>query len=278
MIYDCFPFFNEVDLLEIRLAELYDTVDRFVLVEATKTFQKTSKPLYFKENEVRFAPYKDKIIHIVLDDYPNFFSKFRVPRPWDISHHQKNAIARGLKNCKPDDVLLVGDLDEIPRAEKVREFNNKPGIKVFEQRHYNYFLNCLARKGPNEVHLTERDKVLFWKGTVMLNFRDFKNFRKTRRYHDKTEPEVTCIREGGWHFSYMGGFEKIMYKLQSLEHAKEKHYFYDPEKDKQKLKEKIESGEDLFDRDYIYKFMELDNTFPKQILQYTAKYEHLIKR
>ena len=277
MIYDCFPFFNELDLLEIRLGELYNTVDKFVLVEATKTFQKTSKPLYFKENAKRFEQYKKKIIHIIIDDYPNFFSKFRIPRPWDISHHQKNAVSRGLKNCKPDDILLIGDLDEIPGAEKIEEYKNGPGIKVFEQRHYNYFLNCLAIKGPKEVHTVERNKVMYWKGTVMLNYRDFKNFRTTRRYHDKSAPEVTCIREGGWHFSYLGGYEKVMYKLRSLEHANEKHYYYDPEKDLEKLKRKVESGEDLFDRDFKFAWVPIDSTYPGIISSHPEKYEHLMK-
>lgn len=277
MIYDCFPFFNELDLLEIRLGELYNTIDTFVLVEATKTFQKTPKPLYFKENAERFAAYSDKIVHIVLDDYPNFFSKFRIPRPWDISHHQKNAVSRGLRTCHPDDVILVSDLDEIPRADKIAEYKSAPGIKVFEQRQYNYFLNCLAEKGPEEVHTVQRANILYWKGTVMLNYRDFKNFRATRKYHDKSEPEVTCIKEGGWHFSYLGGYEKVMYKLRSLEHANEKQYYYDPEKDLEKLKRKIESGEDLFDRDFKFKFVPIDQSYPEYLLSNREKYKHLMK-
>ncbi len=278
MIYDCFPFFNELDLLEIRLAELYDTVDKFVLVEATKTFQKQPKNLIYKENQERFSPFKDKIIHIVLDDYPGFFSKFRVPRPWDISHHQKNAVARGLVNCKADDIILISDLDEIPRAESILAFKDRPGIKVFEQRQFNYFLNCIAVRGPDEVHLVQRGNILFWKGVVMLNYREFRSFRSTRRYHDESEPEVCCIQEGGWHFSYLGGYEKVMYKMRSLEHANEKHYYYDPEKDMEKLKRKIELGEDLFDREYRYKFIEVDDTYPAYLRKNIGKYGHLLKR
>lgn len=72
MVYDCFTFFNELDLLEIRLNTLDSVVDRFVLVEANKTFSNMEKPLYFKENEGRFEKFKDKIIHIVVEDFPEF--------------------------------------------------------------------------------------------------------------------------------------------------------------------------------------------------------------
>ena len=70
MIYDCFTFFNELDLLEIRLKILNDYVDKFVLVEAAKTHSGLPKPLYFNENKQRFLPYQDKIVHISLDNMP----------------------------------------------------------------------------------------------------------------------------------------------------------------------------------------------------------------
>ena len=66
MIYDCFPFFNELDLLEIRLNELSGVVDRFVLSEAELTHNGDRKPLYFNEHKDRFAKFADKIIHIIV--------------------------------------------------------------------------------------------------------------------------------------------------------------------------------------------------------------------
>lgn len=71
MIYDCFTFFNELELLELRLHELADVVDKFVLVEATKTHSNKSKPLYYWENRSRFGEFHDKIIHIIVDDLPD---------------------------------------------------------------------------------------------------------------------------------------------------------------------------------------------------------------
>ena len=70
MIYDCFMFFNELDVLEIRLNELYHAVDKFILVEATKTHAGKDKTLFFNENKQKFSKFLDKIQHIIIDEYP----------------------------------------------------------------------------------------------------------------------------------------------------------------------------------------------------------------
>lgn len=108
-IYDCFPFFNELELLQIRLGELNDTVDYFVLVESIETQRGTPKKLFFEENKHLFAPYLHKIIHVaVRENHPEFSM-------WEREHFQRNCIARGLKNCKDKDIILISDLDEIPK-------------------------------------------------------------------------------------------------------------------------------------------------------------------
>ena len=71
MIIDCFPFFNELDILDIRLNVLNDCVDKFVLVEASKTQSLLDKPFYFEENKERFKPFLDKIVHVKVDEHPN---------------------------------------------------------------------------------------------------------------------------------------------------------------------------------------------------------------
>ena len=88
MIYDCFTFFNEFDLLEIRLNELDSVVDKFVLVEATKTFSGKDKPLYFNENKNKFNKFLNKIIHVIVDEYPNLNGD------WVIENHQRNEISK----------------------------------------------------------------------------------------------------------------------------------------------------------------------------------------
>lgn len=70
MIYDCFSFFNELDLLEIRLNTLDKVVDKFILFESTLTHTGNPKPLYYAENKDRFAKFSDRIVHIVVNDFP----------------------------------------------------------------------------------------------------------------------------------------------------------------------------------------------------------------
>src|ERR1035438_146655 len=138
MIYDCFTFFNELDLLEIRLNILDKTVDKFVLVEATKTHQGKEKPLHFSENKKRFEKFLPKIIHVIVDDYPEYEGK----SAWILEQHQRNMIQTGLNNCKPDDIILISDVDEIPNSDKILEYKNKSGIKIFRQRMFYYYINC----------------------------------------------------------------------------------------------------------------------------------------
>lgn len=271
MVYDCFAFFNELDLLEIRLNELNDVVDKFVLVEATRTFQKEPKPLYFEENKERFEPFLDKIIHIVVDKYPNFWAKFRVPTPWDYDNGQKEYILEGLKDCKPDDVVIISDLDEIPNPEKVQEYKDKTGIRVFNQRFYCYFLNCMilwAQQENKPPHL--------WPGSVMLNYKDLTTIKKVRTFFRVGEkaPDYTLIENGGWHFSYLGGIDKIISKIESLAHPEVNKAEY---KDRERIKELIESGKDIFGREQLgHKFVPMDGSFPGYIMENQEKFADLI--
>ncbi|MGN1154356.1 MAG: glycosyl transferase GT17 family protein, partial [Candidatus Gastranaerophilaceae bacterium] len=158
MIYDCFTFFNELDLLEIRLNVLNDYVDKFVLVESTKTFTGMDKPLYYKENKERFSHFNDKIIHIVLDETPNEYA-------WHNECIQRNSISKGLTNCNDDDIILISDLDEIPTPEFIHKYKDIEGIKLFEINQYCYFLNCKAIS-----------QGVWLLGPKMLSYKDFKHY------------------------------------------------------------------------------------------------------
>ncbi len=273
MIYDCFAFFNELDLLEIRLNTLDSVVDRFVLVEATRTFQKAEKPLFFEQNKERFKPFLHKIEHIVVDEYPGFFAKFRTPTTWDYDDHQKEQIKQGLKNCRPSDVIIISDVDEIPRPELVKQYADKPGIKVFQQRLYYYYLNCFIKKYPEPIETY--NGYMPWQGTVMLQYKDLKTVQKARllRGERKGSKKVTIIPEGGWHFSYLGGVKKVIEKIEAYAHTE--HNVQDF-KDPKRIEEVLRKGGSLYGQELDSEFVSIDKDFPEYLQQHKEKYSELI--
>ena len=108
MVYDCFPFFNELDILKVRLNVLSDVVDRFIIEESTVTFSGQPKELCFEQNKEMFAEFLDRITYIVVDDSPV------EALTHERDYFQKNKLIQGLKDAKEDDVIIFGDLDEIP--------------------------------------------------------------------------------------------------------------------------------------------------------------------
>lgn len=273
MIYDCFAFFNELDLLEIRLNTLNEVVDRFVLVEATRTFQKTEKPLFFEQNKERFKPFLHKIEHVVVDQYPGFFAKWRVPTTWDYDDHQKEQIKQGLKNCKPEDVVIISDVDEIPRPELVLKYAETAGIKVFQQRLYYYYLNCFVKKYPEPIEVY--NGYMPWQGTVMMKYKDLKSVQKARltRGQRKNSKNVTIIPEGGWHFSYLGGVKKVIEKIEAYAHTE--HNLTDF-KDPRRIEEIIRKGGSLYGQELDSEFVKIDHNFPLYLQQHQDKFSELI--
>ncbi len=277
MVYDCFPFFNELDLLEIRLAELNPVVDRFVLVEATRTFQKQTKKLWFDENKSRFAKYLPKIEHIVVDEYPGFFRKFRVPTAWDYDNHQKDQIKKGLKKAGKGDFVLVGDLDEIPKRESVINAIQNKDIKIFEQRLYYYYLDLQCTwmddgGHPNHTHPT-KNGIGFWRGSVLVPFEKFKSFKQVRKLRDlKAGTQgVQILEDSGWHFSFMGGVEAIIKKLEAYTHPE----YNTPEyKSRENILAKIKAGKSLFDKSTFNK-IENYSVLPEAVKACPACYQHL---
>lgn len=265
MIYDCFTFFNELDLLEIRLNILDDVVDKFVLVESTVTFSGDQKPLYFKENKNRFKKFEHKIIHIVVENTPEM-PKDKNGEYWTLEFFQRNAIVRGLAECKNEDIILISDLDEIPNPEKILKYKNYPGIKVFKQLMFYYYLNNIDIKNP------------YWtnSSTRMLNYEEFlkngANPQKTKFLRGY------LINKGGWHFSYLGGIEKIQQKVKSFAHILPEQTIKEYNNIKN-IKKRIENGEILYSNKKTKRFVGIviNKNFPKYILEtFCIKYKHLV--
>ena len=111
MIYDCFSYWDEDLLLDLRFNILNKDVDFFVVVEGNKTWQNNSKNLRFDIN--KFEKFRDKIIYIPVTDMPGGTD------PYLRENFQRNAISRGLEKCKDDDLIIISDLDEIPNLSRL---------------------------------------------------------------------------------------------------------------------------------------------------------------
>lgn len=270
MIYDCFAFFNELDLLEIRLNELDSVVDKFVLVESTKTFQKQPKPLYYSENKERYKKFSNKIIHIVVDRFPGFFYKFRIPKAWDYDNYQKNQIAVALRHCDPNDVIIYSDLDEIPNPDAILANKDLPGYKVFQMRHFYYYLNGL------EIDSKNQNDPLWWYGSVMCHYNKFTSIKKLRMQRDiKRYENNKVLLDSGWHFAYLGGIEKIIQKINSYAHTEHNNELI---KNPERIWQRIKAGKGLYDDSINIKYVDLDNSFPNYLNNNLEKYSHLLFR
>ena len=237
-IIDSFIFYNELDLLNMRLHELNDYVDYFVLVEATETFTGKSKPLHYEENKDRFEQFQDKIIHEIVDDMPE------TDTPWDREHHQRNRIPAALDDLEryyglnEEDVILVSDVDEVPNLRSLRLNLLSPRhakhINVFHQRFFYYNFSCEDKDG--------------WKGTMSFPYEmtgnvDLNRLRRDR--YRKKDKRVNIFPRGGWHCSYFGGADKIIDKIEQFSHQELNEDKY---KNKETIEKLIENKEDIFFR------------------------------
>ena len=270
MIYDCFLFFDELDLLELRLHILSDTVDRFVLVESSRTFSGQPKPLIYQTNRERFAAYNDRIIHVVVGNQPE------LENPWAFENHQRNAILWGLTACQDDDVILISDLDEIPAPEKILMHSTDPGITCFCLDFYEYFLNNFRYRYPVLIH----------SGPKMLHYKQFRQpldprFIKYNTYNIKhlnqsTTPnnvrlyyDCRYIFNGGWHFSFLGGPEAVSRKIQSFSHQEFNRKEYTS---KAQIEQHIKDGVSVLRKQKEYIPVRLDQRFPAYLRNNREQY------
>jgi beta-1,4-mannosyl-glycoprotein beta-1,4-N-acetylglucosaminyltransferase len=210
-IYDCFAFFNELDLLEIRLNELYEVIDYFVIVEAEKTHQNELKKIFYLEHkdDERFKKFSDKIIHVVVksEEFNN--------DTWHNERLQFSSIVRGIESANPEDLIIVGAADEIPNRDTVINLkNSSPENIQYLNLTFNYFYldtryynehgnntnwvgNCVAKK----KYIYDNLYVIFM-----------------NRYST-----TNVIQNAGWHFSFMGNSEHVLKKINSYAHNEYKY-------------------------------------------------------
>jgi beta-1,4-mannosyl-glycoprotein beta-1,4-N-acetylglucosaminyltransferase len=273
-VYDCFKFFNEIELLKMRLEELDSVVDHFVIVESIETQRGDPKPLYFQENRECFSKYLDKIIHIVVNE--------RHPEMdlWEREHFQRNCITRGLQHCHESDLIIISDLDEIPRPHLIRSLlqtlpeQNAQLLKEGTGKKFKSRTHSLSKKGDRPRKAEKRFyldgaralemSIYFyqlnrrpphqqegeWVGSVITTYGILNKF--TPQHFREYRWKFPKIDQGGWHFTWMGGREKIRKKMESVvEGQSDTSHISDEQIDRQIAE---------------YSIVPIDNSFPNYVL------------
>ncbi|WP_431857378.1 hypothetical protein [Azospirillum sp.] len=267
MIYNCFIFFNELDILELQLEETYDYVDKFVIVEATETHMHVPKPLYYADNRSRFQRFADKIIHVVVDDMPAGADS------WQMEFFQRNAIARGLADTTAEDTIIIADVDEIIRRECLRDLRNDPRLLVGMRLQFSYFrLNYVNVAGP-EQHMVwaiaAKQPVVAQ--TSPQKIRDSRFGIHAKAASGAFDGQVGAIDNAGWHFSYIGNTAHVVNKLRNFSHQE---FNVDSFLQSIDVDDLIRRGADLFDRSgYRWELWPVDERFPVTLRQNIDRYQ-----
>ena len=274
MVYDCFTFFSEIEILKLRMQVLKDVVDKFVIVEATKTFTRMDHALEFAAHRDEFAEFEDRIIYVVVDDFPDIDS------PWAVENHQRNCIARGLVGCRDDDTVMISDVDEIPNPDTVAKYVGRRGIRILEQLAFTYYLNCIDVREP-----------IWGLGTRIMTYADFCHGmdHRFRIHYDEgfikelnrgtTANKIRMyghfwnVQNGGWHFSYIGGVDAIIRKIRSFSHQE---YNLPEFTDPRKVEERMRKGMDLFDDEVHYRPVLVNDALPRYVVEHQKEYAKYI--
>ena len=231
-VFDCFMYFDEEIVLDLRLNMLDPYVDYFVIVESIFTHKGDRRELKF--NHEKFKKFKRKIVYLTYDEkikeieqVNNEDSDYEKSRKFILNaayreNGQRNFISKGLRDAEDEDVILISDVDEIPNLENInlKKINQK--IMLFKQNMFYYKFNL---KLPN----------LVWSGTKACKKKYLKSPQWLRNIKDKKYPfyridtyfsekkyiNLMFVNEGGWHFSNIKTAGEIEYKLKSYLHHRE---------------------------------------------------------
>ena len=233
-IYDCFMYFDEDLLLDLRLNSLDKFVKKFVITEATYTHNGSKKELKFDIN--KFRKFKDKIIYIIVDKKPdnilqlsdndtkNRRAEKLILNGMARDYFQRESLFQGLKDATENDLVLISDLDEIPNLEELNNEKIKNNIIIFEQKMFYYKLNLFY---PDYT----------WFGTKGVKFKNFispqwlrnikgKKYSKFRLdvfFSKKKYSNLYFVKNGGWHFTCLRTPEELEKKLLNFAH----HYEFE---------------------------------------------------
>jgi len=254
-IYDCFMFYDEDVILDLRLNILNEYIDYFVIVESK--FFHNGKERKLRFNIENYSKFRDKIIYIIQDNQPNGIQEIlqsddegtisakEINNALLRENSQRDLISKGLKMANDNDLILISDVDEIPNLEKIKLKETKNEILMFVQDIFYYKLNrylpnfqwfgtkgCLKKnlKSPQWLRNIKNKKYSF--------------LRVDTFFSDKKYINKKFIDHGGWHFSNLKNAEDLELKLKSYLH----HRDYEVEElGKTKIKELMKTNETIYD-------------------------------
>lgn len=196
MIVDTFQFFNELDILELRLKNLDPYVDLFVLSESPVTHAGNPKPLFFEENKERFSKWLPKIRHIICPPCEG-------TGLWDREKHQRECVLLGMEDVPDDATVMISDVDEIPDMKRVIQLEPTKTQSVHMYM-FEFSFDYMFTGEP-------------WFGTVVTNAKAFKKLRPN--FFRDNRWKFPYISYAGWHCSSFGDADHVWHKLQNYAHA-----------------------------------------------------------
>jgi beta-1,4-mannosyl-glycoprotein beta-1,4-N-acetylglucosaminyltransferase len=198
MIVDCTLFYNEVDMLLYRLKVMYPVVDKFIIVESTKTHRGNYKEMHFEKNKKVFEKYLDKIIHVIDD-------KLDSPESWVNENHQRNYAIHALREfAQDDDIILISDVDEIFNPEIIKKLN---------------FDTCVSMNMDMYYYNIETKLEIQWILPKAIRYKHLTTLTETRM------SSVPVVNGAGWHLSYFGDERMIINKLKNFAHSELSRYY-----------------------------------------------------
>eukprot|EP00051_Salpingoeca_urceolata_P027697 m.482827 g.482827 ORF g.482827 m.482827 type:complete len:360 (-) comp22680_c0_seq1:120-1199(-) len=225
VVWDVFPINTELDMMEARLNELDSVVDHFVVTEAPVAFSGKPKPFHYNENKERFKKFHHKLIHVMVPDlHPPAHLKTASEQAVWRKVMQKNGVMRGMFDAMPEDVVIVSDLDEVPRASVIEVLKRCEGWTSPVELQLDAFIydfGCSEINSPS----WRRAKVIYfdqlsaecdgaWDGKSCFN-----ELRDNQHLRLGMFSFPTSIRHAGWHMSYFMSIDLMVVKVQSYAHV-----------------------------------------------------------
>ena len=231
-IFDCFMYFDEEMILDLRLNILNSHVDYFVIVESRYNHKGERRKLLF--NKEKFIKYRDKIIYLVHDEVPSKVKRINdeddektqtnkyIMNALYRENAQRNYIINGLNNANNEDIILISDVDEIPKIDKFDfdKVNNK--IILFRQDMFYYKFNlCLPNFKWTGTKACRKKDLISPQWLRNIKEKKYPFFRLDTFFSDKKYTDIKIVNDGGWHFSNIKTAKAIEHKLKSYLHHKE---------------------------------------------------------